>query len=151
MGTKDAKVSVKMMYVFHPMLLIRIGVIMTIVKFQIQWLDTEMAVPRALASRGRISGPHTHGTTFTVAPKISMYKKKKAIAAEDVFFSPIESRIVIIIIQKDKPAQPLIMIFLRPSLSRANAGKVLPTTNMSSTNPAISCASFAPMPTFFTN
>lgn len=47
----------KMRYVFHSSRLIRTGVIMTTKKFQVQWDETEMAVPRDRASKGRISGP----------------------------------------------------------------------------------------------
>jgi hypothetical protein len=71
-GTKDASSNVKRIYVAQWIRLINTGVIITIQKFHIQWLLTEMATPRVLASSGRISGPQTHGTTLTVPPKTSM-------------------------------------------------------------------------------
>ena len=39
---------------------------------QVQCEDTEIEVPRERTSRGRISGPYTHGTTLMVPPKMSM-------------------------------------------------------------------------------
>lgn len=71
-------------------------------------------------------------------------KKKKAIAASAMTgWFPSEltlSRIVIIIMQKLMPAHPNIIVFRRPIRSSANAGRVFPTMNINSTNPAISCA-----------
>jgi hypothetical protein len=46
--------------------------------------------------------------------------------------------IEIIIMQNDNKPQPTIIVRLRPILSRASAGRVLPTTNISSTKPAMS-------------
>ena len=46
-------------------------------KFHIQWELTEMATPRVLASRGRISGPQTHGTTLTVPPRALVSPRRK--------------------------------------------------------------------------
>ena len=64
-----------------------------------------------------------------------MYRKKKAIDAEAVFVSTLLPRklirIAIIIMQIDRAAHPQIIVHLRPMRSNANAGKVLPTTNMS--------------------
>ena len=69
-------------------------------------------------------------------------KKKNAIAAAEVLVSPKLRRMVIIIMQKLRQPAPTIIVFLRPMRSSANAGKVFPTMNISSTNPAISCAFF---------
>lgn len=65
-------------------------------------------------------------------PKISMYKKKKVTAAEAVvlFVSATLSKAAKNIMHKDNPAQPQIIVHLRPMRSRASAGRRLPMGNI---------------------
>lgn len=80
----------------------------------------------------------------------SMYKKKNAIAADDVFWLPMLNRIVIIIMQKLSPATPQSIVGRRPIRSSAKAGAVLPTMNIRLTKPAIRRDVFLARPTFWT-
>jgi hypothetical protein len=70
------------------------------------------------------------GTTLIVPPKINMYKKKKATAADAGAFSPVLSKAAKNIMQSDRPAQPQIMVHRRPMRSRASAGRRLPIGNI---------------------
>lgn len=60
-----------------------------------------------------------------------MYTKKKATAADEVFFLPNDNKIEAIIMQMPRPKQPYSMVLRRPMRSRASAGPRLPTMNMS--------------------
>jgi len=139
-GMKTASRIMKIRYVFHWMRAMRIGEIITIIKFQIQWAETEMAVPRARASRGKISGPYTQGTTLIVPPKISMYRKKNVTDADEVASRLKLRRTASIIMQMVRPAQPQIMVHRRPIRSRKKAGSKFPIGNMSWMKPAMSSA-----------
>jgi hypothetical protein len=70
------------------------------------------------------------GTTLIVPPKISMYKKKKATAADAGAFSPVLSKAASIIMQIERPAHPQIIVHRRPIRSRASAGRRLPIGNI---------------------
>lgn len=79
-----------------------------------------------------------------------MYRKKNAMAADEVFSFPMLNKIVIIIIQKLSAATPQSIVGRRPIRSSARAGAVLPTMNIKFTKPAIRSDVFLDSPTFWT-
>ena len=112
-----ALMTAKMMYVLYPMLEKATGVIITTMKFQIQFPLVETALAGARIRKGTISAGYSQVMPSQPMAKKVLKMKRKTVDAMPELGVPIESVMARMTILPDIPAAPNSISWRRPNLS----------------------------------